>query len=144
MKYYKDYLNKINDLSNFNLKKNTKLDFIKCNLEKANQKCCEYSTLFLESLLSCNNLEKYGMEIFGNYIDSEIFKTMKWDIKADINFTNNSDMDFHFHKNDNGSSLSKISFFDKEINDIFPNNYYKIAETVKMKIKIFKEIQLTL
>ena len=131
VKYYKDYLNKINDLSNFNLKKNTKLDFIKCNLEKATQKCCEYSTLFLESLLSCNNLEKYGMEIFGNYIDSEIFKTMKWDIKADINSINNSDMDFHFHKNDNGSSLSKISFFDKEINDIFPNNYYKIAETVK-------------
>ena len=83
MKYYKDYLNKNNDFTNLIYKKDSKSD---------NNK---------------NNLEKYGMEVFGNCIDSEIFKLMKWDIKADINYNNiNSDIDYPYHKNDNNSNVS--------------------------------------
>ena len=136
VKYYKDYLKKLNELSNPNYKKDKNLDNNKTNLEKANQKCSEYSTLFLESLLSCNNLEKYGMEIFGNSIDSEIFKAMKWDIKADINYSNeiNSDLDYSYHKTDTNSFYSKISYYEKERNDIFPSNYYKITESMKNEI----------
>ena len=130
VKYYKDYLNRINELSNLTYKKDPKSDNNKVNAEMATQKCCKYSTIFLESLLSCNDLKKYGMEIFGNPIDSEIFKTMKWDIKSDINLNNNSDIDFHYHKTDISSNLSKISY-EKEINDIFPSNYYKITESMK-------------
>ena len=137
VKYYKDYLNNnINEYCNLSYKKDSKFDTNKCSIEKAAQKCCEYSTLFLESLLSCNNLEKYGMEIFGNSIDSEIFKLMKWDIKADINYNNNiidSDVDYPYHKTDNASGCSKITYYEKTRNDIFPNNYYKITESIKNK-----------
>ena len=134
VKYYKDYLNKNNDFTNLIYKRDSKSDNNKNNLEKVAQKCCEYSTRFVESLLCCNNLEKYGMEVFGNCIDSEIFKLMKWDIKADINYNNiNSDMDYPYHKNDNNSNYSKISYYDKTRNDIFPSNYYKITESSKIQ-----------
>ena len=134
VKYYKDYLKKFNELSNPNKKLENNNN--KTNLEKANQKCSEYSTLFLESLLSCNNLEKYGMEIFGNSIDSEIFKAMKWDIKADINYSNaiNSDLDYSYHKMDTNSFYSKMYYYEKERNDIFPSNYYKITQSMKSEI----------
>ena len=94
-----------------------------------------FTEKFLETLLSCNNLEKYGMEIFGNSVDSEIFKAMKWDIKADINSNNlmNSDTNYSYHKTDNSSNFSKASYNEKIINDIFPGNYYKITETIKNK-----------
>ena len=131
VKYYKDYLNRINELPNNNLRKDSKFNYNTLNVEKSTQKCYEYSTLFLESLLCCNNLKKYGMKIFGNPIDSEIFKTMKWDIKTDINLNSNSDIDYHYHKNDSCSNLTKISYYEKEINDIFPTNYYKITEAIK-------------
>ena len=134
VKYYKDYLNKNNDFINLSYKRDSKSDNNKNNLEKVAQKCCEYSTHFLESLLSCNNLEKYGMEVFGNSIDSEIFKLMKWDIKADINYNNiNSDIEYPYLKNDNNSNFSKFSYFEKTRNDIFPSNYYKITESSKIQ-----------
>ena len=135
VKYYKDYLNNnINEYCKISYKKDSKFDSNKCSIEKATQKCCEYSTLFLESLLSCNNLDKYGMEIFGNTIDSEIFKSMKWDIKTDINNSNiDSDIDYPYHKTDDASNYSKISYYEKTRNDIFPSNYYKITESMKNK-----------
>ena len=142
-KYYKEYLNNINEIPNTNNKNNSKNELDKNNLEKVNHKCYEYTTLFLETLLSCNNLEKYDMEIFGNPIDSEIFKSMKWDIKADINSNNvtNSDINYSHHKTENSSNFSKFSNFDKTINDIFPRNYYKITERIKNKnININKNI----
>ena len=93
----------------------------------------EYSTIFLECLLSCNNLEKYGMEIFGNPIDIEIFKAMKWDIKADINsITTNQDVNYPYEESDNTSK--NINRYDKIINDIFPSNYYKITESIEKEI----------
>ena len=135
VKYYKEYLDRISQMGSNNLKKNVKNDFNKNNPEKANHKCYEYSTLFLETLLSCNNLEKYGMEIFGNSVDTEIFKSMKWDIKADINSNSfiNSDINYSYHKTDNSSNFSKSSYNERTINDIFPSNYYKITESIKNK-----------
>ena len=134
VKYYKDYLNKNNEIIPvINNRNETRFDMNKLNMEKIDKKCWEYSTLFLESLLSCNNLEKYRMEIFGNSIDSEIFKSMKWDIKADVNYNNNtsSNIDYSYHKSDKNSNYSNINYYEKTRNDIFPNNYYKITESLK-------------
>jgi magnesium-transporting ATPase (P-type) len=126
--YYKNYLNKQNGYGNNKAEKDIKNQ----NIEKIKIKCSEYSTLFLECLLSCNNLEKYGMEIFGNPIDIEIFRTMKWDIKSDINSINNIlDMNFPYESSENNSK--NINRYDKIINDIFPSNYYKITESIDKK-----------
>ena len=132
VKYYKDYLNKMKEKSNIN-NNSIMFDYNNFNNEKANLKSYEYSTLFLECLLSCNNLEKYGMEVFGNSIDSEIFRAMKWDIKADNNFNSNfiNPDDFPYRKTENSSNFSNINSGVKVINDIFPNNYYKITESMK-------------
>ena len=135
VKYYKEYLDKLSEMGDSNFKKIAKVEYNKNIAEKISHKCYEYSTLFLETLLSCNNLEKYGMEIFGNSIDYEIFKEMKWDIKADINSNNffNSDVNYSYHKTEHSSNFSKTSCYEKTINDIFPSNYYKITESVKNK-----------
>jgi len=131
VKYYKDYLDKQKEKTHVSYNNNTHNKF---NTEKMKDKSCEYSTLFLECLLSCNNLEKYGMEVFGNSVDSEIFRAMKWDIKADINYNNiiNTD-DFSYHRTENSSNFSNINSSMKTRNDIFPNNYYKITESVRDK-----------
>jgi hypothetical protein len=75
------------------------------------------------------------MEIFGNSIDLEIFKAMKWDIKSDINYNNNnnldSDLDYQYNKFDTDCKFEKYNLFEKSRNDIFPSNYYKITESVK-------------
>ena len=127
--YYKNYINKQNGFGN--IKKNN--DIKNQNIEKIKMKNSEYSTIFLECLLSCNNLEKYGMEIFGNPIDIEIFKAMKWDIKADINsITTNQDVNYPYEESDNTSK--NINRYDKIINDIFPSNYYKITESIEKEI----------
>ena len=124
VKYYKNYLDKQKEKTKVSYNNNV---YDKFNTEKIRDKSCEYSTLFLECLLSCNNLEKYGMEVFGNSVDSEIFRAMKWDIKADINYNNiiNTN-DFSYHKTDNNDNSAM-----KTRNDIFPNNYYKITESVR-------------
>ena len=129
VKYYKDYLDKQKEKTKVSYNSNT---HNKLNTEKIKDKSCEYSTLFLECLLSCNNLEKYGMEVFGNNVDSEIFRKMKWDIKADINYNNiiNSE-NFSYHRTENSSNFSNANSYMKTRNDIFPNNYYKITESVR-------------
>ena len=134
VKYYKNYLNKKNET----VSSNFKLDYYKTDPnEKKIMKSCEYSTRFLESLLSCNNLEKYGMEIFGNSIDTEIYKAMKWDIKADINYSNmiNSDIDYPYQKYDENDEYEQLNISEKTRNDIFPSNYYKITESTKHENK---------
>ena len=139
VKYYKDYLDQKNEVDYNNIKQDNKTDNNnnKNNVEKINKKCYEYSTLFLECLLSCNNLEKYGMEVFGNSIDAEIFKAMKWDIKADNSDNNmiNSDIEII---SENTSNIPKMNIYDKAKNDIFPNNYYKITESLKSEDNVQK------
>lgn len=100
---------------------------------------------FLECLLSCNNIEKYNTEIFGNSIEIDIFKNMNWDIKS-YRFNNNNISDksddssysnsFSYLSQSMGESKKyyyddKFNLIDKNINDIYPNNYYKITESIK-------------
>ena len=123
IKYYENYLS--HDKENFC----AKMD----NMEKAKLKCYEYSTLFLESLLSCNDLEKYDMELFGNSIDLEIFQSLKWDIKSYVNLNNNTNEDiyYNFNNTDVNSKNMKYNFFEKSKKDIFPKNYYKITKSME-------------
>ena len=131
LKFYQNYLNKSKNAANSNtiLRHALRVAHNQSNIEKINNESYEYTTLFLECLLSCNNLEKYNIEIFGNIIETTIFQNMGWDIKSnDINNNdNNSSMNDY-------SSISKIThkYFYK--NDIYPNNYYKITESINKEI----------
>ena len=117
------------------------------NEAKYNKESFHYTTLFLECLLSCNNLEKINNDIFGNTIEVKIFNNFKWDMKT-------YDSNNYEEENKNNDGNNKFFYFteikrektkydfdndsnliDKKISDIFPRNYYKITETVKMETK---------
>ena len=145
LKYYKNYL-KQNDPFNkdFNLRQALTMNTNKFKHDKVSKELYEYTTIFLECLLSCNNIEKYNTEIFGNSIEAIIFQNMNWDMKSfrfnkniddknkDINNSNNN------YSNLNQENNEKIKFeydgqfnlIDNNINDIYPNNYYKITESM--------------
>ena len=148
LKYYKGYLYKRrNDPFNqdFNLRHALRVERSQLIMDKITKESCECTTIFLECLLSCNNIEKYNTDIYGNSIEIDIFKNMNWDMKS-YRFNNSNIGD----KGD-GSSYSnsysylaqaigeskkyyydeKFNLIDKNINDIYPNNYYKITESIK-------------
>ena len=135
LKYYKDYLFKSRKplKQDFNPRQGLKVDLNQLNADKINKESYECTTLFLECLLSCNDLEKYNIEIFGNYIETSLFKNMGWDIKSNV--VNNE-------KNLNENSFldqANSHYYNK--NDIYPTNYYKITEsTNKEIIPTFKPI----
>ena len=123
VKYYKDYLFKAQNnilTQNFNLRQGLKVDLNQLNVDKINKEAYECTTLFLECLLSCNNLEKYNIEIFGNNIETSIFKNMGWDIKAN-NININEIMNTEYIGQDSNKNYIRY--------DIYPNNYYKITES---------------
>ena len=133
LKYYKTFLFK---------KQNYNLTRKKLKTYKINQESNECITLFLECLLSCNNIEKYNNEIFGNIVETEIFQNMKWDIKSyrfnnsgNKNFDYNNDCQYLNEKNNSDINNfyydDNMNLIDSNINDIYPNNYYKITETYK-------------
>jgi magnesium-transporting ATPase (P-type) len=133
LKFYKSFLFK---------KQNDNLTRKKLKTYKMNQESNECITLFLECLLSCNNIEKYNNEIFGNIVETEIFQNMKWDIKSyrfnntgNKNFDYNNDCQYLNEKNNNDINNfyydDNMNLIDSNINDIYPNNYYKITETYK-------------
>ncbi len=126
LKYYNNYLEKSRNINIVN--KQSKKIQNKIILESY-----ECTTLFLECLLSCNNLEKYNIEIFGNPIDTSIFKNLKWDMKAyNINVDNNNEK-FRTDTQSNNTNYygQKINLLDKSRKDIYPSNYYKITESLK-------------
>jgi hypothetical protein len=140
LKYYKNYLDKDkNDKSQYKAK-----TFLKSN---------EYITLFLECLLSCNNIEKFNTEIFGNSTETEIFKNMKWDIKSyrfnNSNINSNelpndySYLSNFYNDNNNFCFDSNLNLIDKNINEIYPNNYYKITESYKNQDEIKNKIGIS-
>jgi magnesium-transporting ATPase (P-type) len=105
--------------------------------DKLNKEFYEYTALFVECLLSCNNLEKYNIEIFGNPLEKEIFSNMRWDIKT-YSFNSNKSgellKDNFFNENqttDNHYYFDKKFIINKRIDDIYPKNYYKITESLK-------------
>ena len=136
VKYYNDYLHKSKNntlIQENNLRHALRMNQGKLNLDKKSNESCECTTLFLECLLSCNNLEKYNIEIFGNPIDTFIFKNMRWDIKSSNNNNNNNNDNY---KNDTLTNKNKCfglkaNILDKTRNDIYPSNYYKITESIK-------------
>jgi cation-transporting ATPase 13A3/4/5 len=140
LQYYKNYLYRVqNNSSNyeFNLRHGLKFEHNRLTLDKINKESYQYTTLFLECLLTCNNIEKFNNEVFGNSIETEIFKNMRWDMKAynNNNITKNieSNQDISKNKSVNKKEFkgSKIGYLDRSKNDIYPNNYYKITESVK-------------
>ena len=140
VRFYRNYLNEINIHRESNMRHGIKKELNQLNFEKKDKDICKYSALFLECLLSCNNLEKYNIEIIGNPIEKQIFENMKWDIKT-YNFSSNSqdkelleeDNSYFYQISNNKYSYdySNSNLIDKRINDIYPNNYYKITETLK-------------
>ena len=140
IKYYKEYFNNKQNISynnmNFNLRKELRID----NINKINQETCEYTILFIECLLSCNNIEKCNTELFGNNLEVSFFNDMKWDIKVYDFIKNNID---NSYVENNNSFLTKISndkfIFDNnkniiyyQISDIYPKSYYIITESLKI------------
>ena len=147
LKYYKDYLHKCqnNTLNpDFNIRQEIRVEKNQIN-NKINQESNECITLFLECLLSCNNIEKYNTELFGNSIETAIFKNMKWDLKS-YRFNNNIDSKNKDFKDDyfKGTSNDNLNYnydynlnlIDRNINDIYPNNYYKITESLNNEIEL--------
>jgi magnesium-transporting ATPase (P-type) len=144
--YYKDYIKKKNIINNttkdFNLRyairKNPSI--LNKNYSKKNNNI----TLFIECLLSCNNLDKFNTEIFGNVIESKIFNDMKWDIKIHDNpeYLHNINAIDNLNKirnraNSNNTFMfeNKSIYINKKIYDIFPKNYYKITELAKNDLR---------
>ena len=144
LKYYKYYLSKCQNINNnldSNLRQDFKFENNPKNIEKIKIESFECTTLFLECLLSCNNLEKSNIDLFGNLIEKEIFLNMKWDTKPYI-FSNykkneknlNEEKEYFDQINDINHKYyydNKYNLIDKRINDIYPNNYYKITESIK-------------
>ena len=145
VRFYRNYLKKINIHQESSLRHGIKKELNQLNFEKMNKDICEHSALFLECLLSCNNLEKYNIEIIGNPIEKQIFENMKWDIKT-YNFSSDNqdkelleeDNSYFYQISNNKYSYDYINsnLIDKRINDIYPNNYYKITETVINKLDL--------
>ena len=147
LKYYQEYLNQINNFNNPNC--NSNLLGIKSNqlFNKIGNKSDEYIVLFLECLLTCNNIEKFNLDIFGNNIEKSIFNDMRWDVKFyDYNYN-----DFESKCLNNNNSYRNINnkyyYYDHQFNlienkisDIFPKNYYKISESLKYVKKYKKNI----
>ena len=156
-KYYQDYFSKKqNGYNNYINNKNSLIMDNSYNnnsfFDRAKNQPLDYSVLFLECLLSCNNIEKLGTKIFGNVIETTIFNDMKWDIRTynfdDKEIDNNmKNCDSEIDNNKNKNSLSKIfNIILKKRSDIFPRNYFKITESLlqsEQKIK-FQENASTL
>jgi len=153
LKYYKGYLDKRRNepfSQDFNLRHALRVERNQLIMDKMSKESCECTTIFLECLLSCNNIEKYNTEIFGNSIEIDIFKNMNWDMKS-FRFNNNNIIDksdgssysnsFSYLTQSIGESKKyyydeKFNLIDKNINDIYPNNYYKITESIKNESEI--------
>ena len=135
LKYYKDYIIKKQN-NDSNIQQDFKLHNSQLNKDKIKKESCKYIALFLECLLSCNNLEKVNIELFGNPIEKEIFLNMKWDIKTYI-YNNLSEIilddeiPLDNEINNNYYYDNKSNIIINNINDIYPNNYYKITESIK-------------
>ena len=137
--YYQNYLDKNEN----NIKRNSKsfrkgYKYSINNSSMNNTNFDLYIVMFLECLLCCNSIEKYDMDLFGNDLEIEIFDGMKWDIKQNEENNNNNyakikygkDINvFKENKNIKNPQLINLNYYiSKKIIDIFPKNYYKLAQ----------------
>ena len=131
LNYYKEYL-EIKE--NNNTKKKNSPTFLLFN--KLNSKFESRLALFIECLLSCNNIDKYGIELFGNKIETNLFNEMKWDLKQ-ISGSNTAmksrrkSTDQITIKYNKSNNFSNYIIVQKKICDIFPKNYYRLGESTK-------------
>ena len=142
LNYYRNYLNNINNYNNMNtnIRHELTLNFNGLN----NYKFFENMVLFIECLLSCNDIGKFNTELFGNNIEIQFFNDLKWDLK-DNNYTKNKENDNVILKSDDKSSSNKINnskyYYESKYlvynlkNDIFPKVYYTITESIKKDLK---------
>ena len=103
--------------------------------------------LFLECMISCNNLEKINNQIYGHSIEKEIFNQSKWEMKINsentLQFKKNFLADENINDEDTIQSdktfisnyevseiYSKIKIVEQKL-DLYPNDYYKITEGKK-------------
>jgi magnesium-transporting ATPase (P-type) len=118
---------------NFNLRNELRIK----NINKINYYSYEYTALFLECLLSCNNIEKIKEGLFGNIIEVNIFDDMKWDLKIydtnneNDNLYNKNSKDYNYISNDK-YYCDDSNLVSKQKSDIFPKNYYSITESLKL------------
>ena len=147
LRYYQEFLNKKYNFFSSDLNSNILGKQSNQLIDNLNNKSNEYIVLFLECLLSCNNIEKFKLDIFGNNIEKTIFNEMRWDAKPYYDF-NYNDIESKYLKDNssynsrNNSRNNKLNFYDnkfnlieKKINDIFPKNYFKISKSLKYFIK---------
>ena len=136
--YYQNYLNNVKSSNSEQKNEKNQNKYTFNNLNNINK--IEYPiVMFLECLLCCNSIEKYDMDFFGNNIEVELFDNMKWDIKQNEDYNNNNYLKLKFHKEDNFSKENKNKnnskfnyqyyYITRKITDIFPKNYYKLAES---------------
>ena len=147
-KYYKEYINKNQTLNN-NSRNIRKAQIFRNNT--LNDKSNNYTVLFLECLLSSNNLEKINNEIFGNILEIKMFDQMKWDIKSydysyieeENNEIKDNDLSyFNAQSNKNKENNEYNNYYiDRKINDIFPKNYYKITESLRIERNKQKKLE---
>ena len=149
LNYYKDYLHKKkinnNDSKEFNLRHALRFEQNELHINKLKNQSSEYIALFMECLLSCNSIDKFNTEIYGNIIETSIFNEMNWDIKvydfkdSIYNYSNNEFNEKYSSMSEKRSNKffynNKFVFIDKKISDIFPKNYYKITESINNEIK---------
>ena len=116
----------------------------------------ELSALFLQCLICCTNLAKINNEICGNLIEKEIIDMMKWDINT-VEFSSGINDDSVNNINVNAENIidkihrigsifldeannTNINYNSKNIiNEVFPKNYYKITEGLKINTYINKK-----
>ena len=158
LKYYKEYILKFKyDTANVKNNNGIRGSLIVKNNEIIEKKILyqtyQYTALFLECLLSCNNLERINNEIFGNIIETKIFNDMKWEIRTydsenyilEDNQDNRNNINYEKSSFTIESNKNKYDFdnnynlIDKKISDIYPKNYYKITESLKKDIKKLKD-----
>ena len=122
------------------------------------------ATLFLECMICCNNLEKINNKLVGNFLEKEILSQIKWQLKiiSDDNDKKSNEQDNKKNSNNmtknksvqsnktdnfsvyckNGNNMKyKVKISEQKL-DIYPNDYYKIAERKKIfnsKTILFRE-----
>ena len=76
-----------------------------------------FSIYFLQTLVTCHNLERINNETCGNLLDQNILKILKWE----VNNTEEKVFDV------NGEIKSIMNF-----TEVYPKNYYLITEDIKI------------
>ena len=134
LNYYKEYLE---TKETINTKKKTPTFLI---YNKINSKFGAQLTIFLECLLCCSDVDKFGIDLFGSKIETTLFNDMKWDVKQYDNNNNEKEKNKNYEsislKNIKSNFNNSYCLIQKKIYDIFPKNYYKLSESSKKTSKI--------